>query len=73
MRYHLNAAKVLYIHIPTAIDRMAATSLCKQFSELYLSEPDEYFVQSGDEFDQLYGDQKDKSPGIESMLLARGR
>jgi hypothetical protein len=40
---------------------MASNSLSEQFTKLYLSKTDEYFIQLGEEIVQLYGDQKHKA------------
>ena len=45
MRDDLKAAKVLYRQNPTSANRMSSNSFSEQFTKLYLSKTDEYFIQ----------------------------
>jgi hypothetical protein len=56
MRDDLKSAKVLYRQNPIAENRMVSNSLSEQFTKLYLSKTDEYFIQLDEEIAQLYGD-----------------
>ena len=45
----LKTAKILSRQNPTADNRMASNLLSEQFTKLYLSKTDEYFIQIGEE------------------------